>query len=44
MFREGPEGFEGGVNAKKYSIIAETAPAMTTRDLAEVGALIRSGN
>ena len=46
MFREGPEGFEGGMSAKKYSTIAETAPATTTRDLAglvEVGALIRSG-
>lgn len=46
MFREGPDGFEGGMSAKKYSIIAETAPATTTRDLAglvEVGALIRSG-
>jgi Fic family protein len=46
MLREGPEGFEGGIGAKKYSTIAETAPATTTRDLAglvEVGALIRSG-
>ncbi len=46
MLREGPEGFEGGMSAKKYSTIAETAPATTTRDLAglvEVGALIRSG-
>ena len=46
MLREGPEGFEGGMSAKKYSIIAETAPATTTRDLAglvEVGALMRSG-
>jgi Fic family protein len=46
MFREGPEGFEGGMRAKKYSTIAETAPATTTRDLAglvEAGALIRSG-
>jgi Fic family protein len=46
MLREGPEGFEGGISAKKYSTIAETAPATTTRDLAglvEVGALIRSG-
>ena len=46
MLREGPEGFEGGMSAKKYSAIAETAPATTTRDLAglvEVGALIRSG-
>jgi hypothetical protein len=34
------------MSAKKYSIIAETAPATTARDLAglvEVGALIRSG-
>jgi Fic family protein len=46
MFREGPEGFEGGMRAKKYSTIAETPPATTTRDLAglvEAGALIRSG-
>ena len=46
MLREGPEGFEGGMSAKKYSTIAETAPATTTRDLAglvEVGALVRSG-
>ena len=46
MFREGPEGFEGGMSAKKYSIIAETAPATTTQNLAglvEVGALMRSG-
>src|ERR1700678_2817112 len=44
MLREGPEGFEGGMSARKYSTIAETAPATTTRDLAglvEVGALIR---
>jgi Fic family protein len=46
MFREGPDGFEGGMSAKKYSIIAETPPATTTRDLAglvEVGALLRTG-
>jgi Fic family protein len=46
MLREGPEGFEGGMNAKKYSTIAETPPATTTRDLSglvDVGALIRSG-
>ena len=46
MLREGPEGFDGGMSAKKYSTIAGTAPATTTRDLAslvEVGALIRSG-
>jgi Fic family protein len=46
MFREGPEGFEGGMTAKKYSTIAGTAPATTTRDLAglvDAGALVRSG-
>ena len=46
MFREGAEGFEGGMSAKKYSTIAETPPATTTRDLAglvEAGALVRSG-
>jgi Fic family protein len=46
MLREGPEGFEGGMSAKKYSTIAETPPATTTRDLAglvEAGALVRSG-
>jgi Fic family protein len=46
MLREGPEGFEGGMSAKKYSTIAETASATTTRDLAglvDAGALIRSG-
>jgi len=46
MFREGPDGFQGGMSAKKYSTIAETPPATTTRDLAglvEVGALTRSG-
>ena len=46
MFREGPEGFEGGMSAKKYSTIAETPPATTTRDLTglvEAGALVRSG-
>lgn len=35
------------MNAKKYSTIAETAPATATRDLhglVEVSALIRSGN
>lgn len=46
MLREGPEGFAGGMSAKKYSTIAGTPPATTTRDLAglvEVGALTRSG-
>ncbi len=46
MLCEGPDGFEGGMNAKKYSTIAGTPPATTTRDLAglvEAGALSRSG-
>ena len=46
MLREGPEGFAGEMSAKKYSTIAGTPPATTTRDLAglvEAGALIRSG-
>ena len=46
MLREGPEGFTGAMSAKKYSTIAGTPPATTTRDLAglvEVGALSRSG-
>jgi Fic family protein len=46
MLREGPDGFAGGMSAKKYSIISGTLPATTTRDLAglvEVGAFTRSG-
>ena len=46
MLREGAEGFAGGMSAKKYSTIAGTPPATTTRDLAglvDVGALLRSG-
>jgi Fic family protein len=46
MFREGPESFEGGMSAKKYSTIAGTPPATTTRDLVglvDAGALIRLG-
>ena len=46
MLQEGPEGFAGGMSAKKYSTIAGTPPATTTRDLAglvEAGALVRSG-
>ena len=46
MLQEGPEGFAGGMSAKKYSTIAGTPPATTTRDLAglvETGAFIRSG-
>jgi Fic family protein len=46
MLQEGPEGFEGGMNAKKYSSVAGSSPATTTRDLAglvELGAFTRSG-
>jgi Fic family protein len=46
MFREGPEGFRGGLSAEKYSTITGASPATTTRDLADLvekGALVREG-
>ena len=46
MFKEGPEGFKGGMSAGEYSIITGASPATTTRDLADLGekgALIREG-
>lgn len=46
MLEEGPKGFEGGINAKKYISIAKTSKATATRDLQnllEQGALIVSG-
>ena len=46
MLEEGPEGFKGGLDARKYGTIAGSPSATTTRDLAglvEQGALIRSG-
>jgi Fic family protein len=46
MFREGPEGFRGGLSAGKYSSITGASPATTTRDLADLvakGALVREG-
>ena len=46
MFREGPEGFKGGLSAGKYSTFTGASPATTTRDLADLtekGALIREG-
>jgi Fic family protein len=46
MFREGPEGFRGGLSAGKYSTITGASPATTTRDLADLvakGALVREG-
>jgi Fic family protein len=46
MFREGPEGFKGGLSASKYTTITGTSPATATRDLADLtekGALVRTG-
>jgi Fic family protein len=46
MFREGPDGFEGGLSASKYSTITGASPATTTRDLADLTekcALLRTG-
>jgi Fic family protein len=46
MFKEGPEGYEGGMSAGKYSTITDASPATTTRDLADLtekGALVREG-
>jgi Fic family protein len=46
MFREGAEGFKGGLSAGKYSTITGASPATTTRDLADLvakGALVREG-
>jgi len=36
MFREGPEGFKGGMSAQKYTKITECSKATATRDLAEL--------
>ena len=47
MFREGPEGFKGGLSAGNYERITGTSPATTTRDLADMvakGSLTRSGS
>jgi Fic family protein len=46
IFREGPEGFKGGLSAGNYSTITGASPATTTRDLTDLtekGALIRTG-
>lgn len=46
MFREGPEGFEGGLSAENYISITGTSRATATRDLADLvenGALTRTG-
>ena len=46
MLEEGPKGFEGGMNARKYIGITKTSKATATRDmqqLMEIGAFILSG-
>jgi Fic family protein len=46
MFREGPDGFIGGLNAEKYIGITGAPRATTTRDLQDLvgkGALLRRG-
>lgn len=46
MFQEGPDGFEGGMTAKKYMGIAKTSKATATRDLhvlVELGVLVTQG-
>lgn len=46
MFREGPEGFKGGLSAGKYSNLTGASPATTTRDLTDLvskRALVREG-
>lgn len=46
LFREGPEGFKGGLSAANYLRICTTSSATATRDLAEMvelGALKKTG-
>jgi Fic family protein len=46
LFREGPEGFKGGLSAEKYISIAKTSRATATRDLHELvekGVLVKTG-
>ncbi|MBN8781427.1 MAG: Fic family protein [Terrimonas ferruginea] len=46
MLEEGPKGFKGGMNARKYIGITKTSKATATRDmqqLLEIGAFILSG-
>ena len=46
IFREGPDGFKGGLSAGNYGTITGASPATTTRDLADLtekGALVRTG-
>jgi len=46
MLEEGPDGFEGGMNASKYGSIAKTSKATATRDLqnlVELGIFLPEG-
>lgn len=46
MLEEGPDGFEGGMNARKYIGITKTSKATATRDiqeLVEAGVFLRKG-
>lgn len=46
MFREGPDGFTGGMSAKKYTSIAKTSKSTATRDLkflVSIGAMVPLG-
>ena len=46
MFREGPDGFKGGLSAENYLSITKTSRPTATRDLAElvkIGALTKVG-
>ncbi|MFN2374602.1 MAG: Fic family protein [Cyclonatronaceae bacterium] len=46
MFEFGPDGFEGGMNARKYIAIAKTSKATATRDLQnllDIGAFVHYG-
>ncbi|MGB3245852.1 MAG: DUF4172 domain-containing protein, partial [Sulfitobacter sp.] len=46
MFREGPDGFKGGLSAENYIAITGTSRATATRDLqdlVEMGAVTRTG-
>ena len=46
LFREGPQGFKGGLSAENYLSITKTSRATATRDLqdlVEKGALVKTG-
>jgi Fic family protein len=46
LFREGPDGFKGGLSAAKYITITGAARATATRDLSDLvekGALVQTG-